>query len=159
MCSFSFQVDSVKLWSIDDLQYYSGTLKDLHNLFNEPIINLAVSKKDILQFSVSIYKLIIPPFIIIFLNFNFYYYNIIYASNLAPLCAYNLIYYLTSTFLLLIFFIYFLYYLLISSIISIIQSGPDVYFIFSNAFLFLLISLLNYYKLAYPQAYTLKLSF
>ena len=74
--SFSSQVYSVYVCSILDLQYYSGTLKDEHNLSSEPIINFAVSKNYILQFSVDIYKLIIPPFINIFVNFNPLYYKI-----------------------------------------------------------------------------------
>jgi hypothetical protein len=47
MCSFFFQLSFVYIWSIEDLQYYKGTLKDSHNLLNVPIINLDVSKKDI----------------------------------------------------------------------------------------------------------------
>lgn len=58
------------------LQYCSGTLKDLHNLFKLPIIIFALSKNVILQFSVDIYKLITPPFITTDLKLKPDYYNI-----------------------------------------------------------------------------------
>lgn len=117
-----------------------------------------------LQFSVSNYKHIIPPFIIILVNYKPDYYKTKYESNLAPLWAYIIIDVLT--FILFFLFVFgfvnslVVFYVILSIYFTIynIALFPVSTYILANAFLFLFISLLNYCRLANAQQYTWNLS-